>query len=145
MKTVKDILKTKSSGSSILTIDPDKTVLNAIKVMAEKNVGALLVMENDKLVGIITERDYARKVILAGKSSNNTLVREIMDQNFLVIKPGTTIEECMALMVENFTRYLPVIDGNRVTGVISMGNVVNSIISEQNFVINDLQQYIMRG
>lgn len=145
MKTVKDILKTKSSGNSILTIDPDKTVLNAIKVMAEKNVGALLVMENDKLVGIITERDYARKVILAGKSSNNTLIREIMDQNFLVIKPCTTIEECMALMVENFTRYLPVIDDNRVTGVISMGNVVNSIITEQNFVINDLQQYIMRG
>ena len=113
--------------------------------MAEKNVGALLVMENDRLVGIITERDYARKVILAGKSSNNTQVREIMDQNFLVVQPATTIEECMALMVENSTRYLPVIDNNLVTGMISMGNVVNSIITEQHFVINNLQQYIMRG
>ena len=145
MKIVKDILKSKSSNSSILTINPDETVLNAIKIMAEKNVGALLVMENDRLVGIITERDYARKVILAGKSSNNTQVREIMDQNFLVVQPATTIEECMALMVENSTRYLPVIDNNLVTGMISMGNVVNSIITEQHFVINNLQQYIMRG
>lgn len=145
MKNVKDILKGKSSGNNVLTINPDETVLNAIKIMAEKNVGALLAMENDKLVGIITERDYARKVILAGKSSNNTQVREIMDQNFLVVQPGTTIKECMALMIANATRYLPVIEDNRVTGIISMGNVVDSIITEQNFVINDLQQYIMRG
>ena len=145
MKTVREILKSKISGNGILTITPDETVLHAIKVMAEKNIGALLVLENDKLVGIITERDYARKVILAGKSSSNTTVREIMDQKLLVIKPVTTIEECMALMVENAVRYLPVIDDGRVTGVISMGNVVTSVITEQKYVINNLQQYIMQG
>jgi len=145
MKIVREILQSKTSGNSVVTIDPDETVFNAIKVMAEKNIGALLVMENDKLVGLITERDYARKVILAGKSSSNTLVREIMDQKFLVIQPSTTIEECMALMIENSVRYLPVISDSRVIGVISMGNVVNSIITEQNFVIKNLQQYIMQG
>jgi len=145
MKIVREILQSKTSGKGVLTIAPDQTVLHAIRTMAEHNIGALLVMENDKLVGVITERDYARKVILAGKSSSNTLVKEIMDQNFLVIKPATTIEECMALMIENSMRYLPVVEDGRVTGMISMGNVVNSIISEQNFVIDNLQQYIMRG
>jgi len=113
--------------------------------MAEKSIGSLLVIENNKLVGIITERDYSRKVILAGKSSRNTLVKEIMDQTLLVIKPSTTIEECMALMIENSVRYLPVIEEGQVIGVISMGNVVNTIISEQNIVINNLNQYIMQG
>jgi len=145
MKIVNEILQSKISGAGVLTITPDKTVLHAIKIMAEKNIGSLMVMENDKLVGIITERDYARKVILAGKSSSNTMVSEIMDQNLLVIQPGTTIEECMALMIENSVRYLPVIEDGRVCGVISMGNVVNSIITEQNFVISNLQKYIMQG
>jgi CBS domain-containing protein len=145
MKNVKEILRNKASGSSILTISPEETVLSAIKVMAEKNVGSLLVMEDGKLVGIITERDYARKVILAGKSSSNTLVKEIMIQQVLVIQPSSTIEECMALMIENSVRYLPVLEEGKIIGVISMGNVVNSIITEQNFVINNLQQYIMQG
>jgi CBS domain-containing protein len=145
MKNVKEILRNKASGSSILTIAPEETVLSAIKIMAEKNVGSLLVMEEGKLVGIITERDYARKVILAGKSSSNTLVKEIMIQQVLVIQPSSTIEECMALMIENSVRYLPVLEEGKIIGVISMGNVVNSIITEQNFVINNLQQYIMQG
>lgn len=143
MKSVKDILRNKVSG--IFTIVPDATVLTAIELMAEKNIGSLLVMERDKLVGIITERDYSRKVILAGKSSSNTLVKEIMTQKLVVIQPGSTIEECMVLMIENSVRYLPVIEEGKAIGVISIGNVVNTIISEQNIVINNLQQYIMQG
>lgn len=143
MKTVGEILRSKSG--EIITIAPDATVLATIELMAEKNVGALLVMESNKLVGIITERDYARKVFLAGKTSANTLVKEIMSQNLLFVQNSTTIEECMALMIENAVRYLPVIDAGRVIGVISMGNVVNTIISEQNFVIKNLEQYIMQG
>lgn len=143
MKNVKDILKSKKVG--ILTIAPDATVLAAIQLMAEKNVGSLLVVEGDKLVGIITERDYSRKVILAGKSSSNTQVKEIMTQKLVVIQPSSTIEECMVLMIENSVRYLPVIEDGRAIGVISIGNVVNTIISEQNIVINNLQQYIMQG
>jgi CBS domain-containing protein len=144
MKNVKDILRSKTN-SDLRTTTPDTTVIAAIGLMAEKNVGSLLVMENDKLVGIITERDYARKVILAGKSSSNTLVKEIMTQKVLVIQPSTTIEECMALMIENSVRYLPVIEEGKVIGVISIGNVINTIISEQKFVIKNLEQYIMRG
>lgn len=143
MKNVKDILKSKKVG--ILTIAPDATVLAAIELMAEKNVGSLLVMEGDKLVGIITERDYSRKVILAGKSSSNTQVKEIMTQKLVVIQPSSTIEECMVLMIENSVRYLPVIEDGKAIGVISIGNVVNTIISEQNIVISNLQQYIMQG
>jgi len=143
MKNVQDILRSKAGG--VLSIAPDATVLAAIELMAEKNVGALLVMDVDKLVGIITERDYARKVFLAGKTSGNTLVKEIMSQKMLVIQPTTTIEECMALMIENSVRYLPVIEEGRVTGVISIGNVINTIIKEQKYVIKNLQQYIMQG
>jgi CBS domain-containing protein len=144
MKNVKEILRSKSRDE-IFTIVPDATVLSAIELMAEKNIGALLVMDCDKLVGVITERDYSRKVILAGKSSRNTLVKEIMFQDVLVVQPSTTIEECMVLMIDNSVRYLPVVDGGKVIGVISMANVVNTIISEQNIVINNLQQYIMQG
>ena len=143
MKNVGDILRSKVGG--VFTIAPDATVLSAIELMAEKNIGAILVMHSDKLVGIITERDYARKVFLAGKTSGNTLVKEIMSQNMLFIQTSTTIEECMALMIENSVRYLPVIEEGRVIGVISIGNVVNTIITEQNFVIKNLQQYIMQG
>lgn len=143
MKNVKEILRDKDGR--VFSIAPDTSVLAAIEFMAEKNIGSLLVMESDKLVGIFTERDYARKVILAGKSSVKTVVREIMTRQVLVIQPSTTIEECMALMIENSVRYLPVIEDGRVTGVISIGNVVNSVISEQHFVIKNLQQYIMQG
>lgn len=144
MKNVTEILRSKARGD-VFTIAPDATVLTAIELMAEKNIGSLVVMDCNKLVGIITERDYSRKVILAGKSSRNTLVKEIMTQQVLVIKPSTTIEECMVLMIENSVRYLPVVEEGRVVGIVSMGNVVNTIISEQNIVINNLQQYIMQG
>ncbi len=143
MKIVKEILKSKDGR--VFSIAPDATVLSAIEFMAEKNIGSLLVMEGDKLVGIFTERDYARKVILAGKSSVKTVVKDIMTQQVLVVQPETTIEECMALMINNSVRYLPVIEDSRVIGVISMGNVVNTIISEQHFVIKNLEQYIMQG
>jgi CBS domain-containing protein len=143
MKNVREILRNK--GNCVFSIAPDATVLAAIELMAEKNIGALLVMEGAKLVGIFTERDYSRKIILAGKSSDKTLVKEIMTQQVLVIQPDTTIEECMALMIENSVPYLPVIEDGRVIGVISVGNVVKTIISEQHFVIKNLQQYIMQG
>ena len=122
MKNVRDIVKGKSGG--VFTIAPDATVLAAIELMAEKSIGSLMVMEGDKLVGIITERDYARKVILAGKSSSSTLVKEIMNQKLLVIQPNTTIEECMVLMIENSVRYLPVIEDGRVVSVISISRIV---------------------
>lgn len=143
MKTVMDVLRSKKAG--IISIIPDATVYEAIELLAEKNVGALLIMEGDKLVGILSERDYARKVILMGRSSKETLINEVMTKQILVINPDTTIEECMALMSEKFIRHLPVIKDGRVIGVISIGDVVKAIISEQHFLINNLQQYIMQG
>ena len=143
MKNVRDILRGKEGG--IFTIAPDATVFSALKEMAQKNIGSLLVMEGDHLVGVLSERDYSRKVILEGKSSEHTLVKEIMNKQVLVVQPSTTIEECMALMIGNAVRYLPVIDAGRVTGVISIGNVIKTIISEQDTVIGNLQQYIMQG
>jgi len=143
MKTVKEILQTKQSG--LITIAPDATVFDALKLMAEKNIGALPVMDGEKLLGILSERDYARKVILEGKSSKETLVKEIMTEKVLFVKPETTNEECIALMSEKYLRHLPVIESDRVIGIISIGDVVKAIISEQHFTINNLQQYIMQG
>lgn len=143
MKTVKEILQTKKSGLS--SIAPDATVFDALNLMAEKNIGALPVMDGDKLLGILSERDYARKVILEGRSSKDTPVREIMSEKVLFIKPESSIEECMALMSEKYLRHLPVIENDRVIGIISIGDVVKAIISEQHYTINNLQQYIMQG
>ena len=143
MKTVKEILQTKQTG--LITIAPDATVFAALKLMAEKNIGALPVMDGEKLLGILSERDYARKVILEGKSSKETLVKEIMTEKVLFVKPETTNEECIALMSEKYLRHLPVIESDRVIGIISIGDVVKAIISEQHFTINNLQQYIMQG
>ena len=145
MKTVKEILKSKQGGGSVFSIAPNATVFEALTSMAQKNIGSLLVMDNDRLVGIISEREYSRKVVLVGKSSGNTLVKEIMNEQFLVVQPDTTIEECMALMIENSVRYLPVMENGRPVGVISMGTVVNTIITEQHIVIDNLQKYIMQG
>jgi CBS domain-containing protein len=143
MKTVKDMLLGKEAG--VLSIAPDSTVFAAIKLMSDKNVGALPVMAGEKLVGIISERDYARKVILEGRSSKDTLAKEIMTKEVIFIRPGNTNEECMALMTEKFLRHLPVIENDRVIGIISIGDVVKAIISEQHFTINNLQDYIMHG
>jgi len=141
MKTVRQLLRTK--GNDVLSVSPDSAVFEALRRMAEKNVGAVLVLEGERLVGIFSERDYARKVILKGKSSKDTLVREIMSSHVLYVRPEQTIEECMALMTGKRVRHLPVLDEKlRVVGVISIGDVVKDIISEQEFMIEQLQNYI---
>ena len=141
MKSVRHLLRTK--GNDVLSVAPDTAVFEALRLMAEKNVGAVLVLESERLVGIFSERDYARKVILKGKSSKETLVREIMSSHVLYVRPEQTIEDCMALMTGKRVRHLPVLqDEQRVVGVISIGDVVKDIISEQEFMIEQLQNYI---
>ncbi len=140
MKSVRQIVDAK--GDDICFIQPDETVFNAIKMMAEKEIGAILVMEDEKLVGILSERDYARKVILKGKSSEQTPVKDIMTTNVLCARPEQTVEECMALMTEKRIRHLPVLNGGRVEGMISIGDLVKDIIAEQKFMIEQLGHYI---
>jgi len=140
MKRVKDILEVK--GREIWSIEPGASVYDAMKLMAEKEIGSLLVMEDEKLVGLISERDYARKVILKGRSSRTTQVREIMTANVLYAQLEQNIEECMALMTEKRVRHLPVVNEGQLIGVISIGDLVKSIITEQRFVIEQLERYI---
>lgn len=141
MKRVKDILEVK--GHDIWAIQPGASVYDAMKLMAEKEVGSLMVMEGGKLVGLISERDYARKVILKGRSSRTTDVREIMTAQVLYAQPEQNIEECMALMTEKRVRHLPVVEsGGKLVGVISIGDLVKAIITEQKFVIEQLVRYI---
>ncbi len=140
MKLVKHILDSKENV--IWQIKPDESVLDAIKLMAEKRIGALLVMENDELVGIISERDYARKVILQGKSSRETPVKDIMTAEVHRILPEQTVEDCMEIMTEKRFRHLPVLEGEKVIGVISIGDLVKGIIAEQQFTIEQLESYI---
>ena len=140
MTTVKQLLDIK--GRNILSISPNDSVYAAVERMSENNVGALLVLENGKLVGILSERDYARKVILKGKSSKNTLIREIMTPDVLCVSPETTVEECMALLTENRVRHLPVMDGGKLTGIVSIGDLVKQIISDKDFTIQQLEHYI---
>ena len=140
MTTVGRVLQGK--GSDIWAIPPDSSVYDAIKLMAEKEVGALLVMEGEQLVGIISERDYARKVILQGRSSRTTPVRDIMTKRVLYAGPDQTIEECMAIMTDKRIRHLPVCHDGRVIGVVSIGDLVKSMISEQEFLIQQLENYI---
>jgi CBS domain-containing protein len=140
MKTVRDILKEK--GTQIWSVPPDATIFEALKIMAEKEVGALLVMEQDNTVGIISERDYARKVVLEGKSSKVSQVREIMSSNVLYINIHANIEECMALMINKRIRHLPVFDDDKLTGIISIGDVVKAVIDEKEFQIKELENYI---
>lgn len=140
MKTVKDVLKAKNG--QLVSIAPEATVFEAIKLMADKGVGALLVMKSEKLMGIISERDYARKVVIQGKSSKETPVSAIMTDKVMIVTPRNTIEECMALMTEKYVRHLPVVEDGKVLGVVSIGDVVKAIISEQHFTINNLINYI---
>jgi CBS domain-containing protein len=140
MLTVKQLIQAK--GNAIWSISPDATVYEALKLLAEKEVGALLVLDGDRLAGIISERDYARKVILKGKNSMDTPVREIMTATVVTVRPDQTIDDCMELMTENRIRHLPVVDGDRLAGVISIGDVVKGIISRQEFVIEQLENYI---
>ncbi|MHB8666851.1 MAG: CBS domain-containing protein [Burkholderiales bacterium] len=142
MKTVAQLLKSKPSG--VIAIGPDVQVLEALKVLADKDVGAVLVMDGSRLLGIVSERDYARKVALKGKSSSSTPVSEIMTREIVCVTPAQTNEECMALMTEKHARHLPVVDNGRVIGVLSIGDLVKDAISEQQFVINQLEHYIYR-
>ena len=141
MKTAAHLLKSKDL-QSVHTITPEASVFDAIKLMADKNIGALLVMEAGEVAGIITERDYARKVVLTSRSSKETPVREIMTSAVMYVRPDQTSEECMVLMTENRLRHLPVIDGGRLLGIISIGDLVKEIIAEQKFTIEQLEQYI---
>jgi CBS domain-containing protein len=142
MKTVKQLLQGKTRG--LCTIGPDAHVFDALKMMAEKDIGALLVVENDKLVGIISERDYARKVMLHGKSSRDIPVREIMTERVICVQPDRTVDECMALMTDKRIRHLPVIENDKLIGVLSIGDLVKETISEQQFMIKQLESYIHR-
>jgi CBS domain-containing protein len=139
MKTVKDILQIKGQG--VWSVAPDMAVYDALKLMADKNVGAVLVLEAGKLVGILSERDYARKVILHGKSSKDTHVREIMTEKVVCVHPDTILEVCMELMTDKRIRHLPVVEGDQLIGVISIGDVVNAIIAEQRYIIGQLRAF----
>lgn len=141
MTSVADILKSKPHAV-VHTTTPSTTVFDAVKLMAEKGIGALLVTEGDKLVGIVTERDYARKVALMSRSSRDTPVREIMTADVMFVRPDQTSAECMALMTENRLRHLPVMAGGKLLGLISIGDLVKDIISEQRFIIEQLEHYI---
>ncbi len=140
MKLVKNLIENK--GNEIWSIAPEASVLDAIKLMAEKKIGALLVMEDERLVGIVSERDYARKVILQGRSSRETPVREIMTAEVFSIEPVETVEDCMKLMTEKRVRHLPVMENEKVVGVLSIGDLVKEIIAEQEFTIRQLENYI---
>jgi CBS domain-containing protein len=132
----------KSKGDQIWSIHPEAFVIEALRMMADKDIGALLVLDGEKLVGIFTERDYARKVILQGKSSRETLVREIMVSDIPTVNGDQSIEECMTLMTIKRTRHLPVVEGERVIGVISIGDAVKEYIEDQEFMIDQLGKYI---
>lgn len=138
--TISEILNYK--GSNVWTISPYATVFDAIELMAEKNIGALLVTDGDKLVGIISERDYTRKVALKGKSSKQTAVKEILSGEVIQVTPDHTVEECMRLMTDHRVRHLPVVEGEKILGVVSIGDLVNWIISAQSSTIHQLQTYI---
>ena len=141
MSKVSDLLKNK--GSDIWSIGPDASVFDAIKMMAEKGVGALVVTEGPKVVGILSERDYARKVILKGHSSRDTKISDIMTTQVVYADPEETIEECMALMTDKHIRHLPIMSGEKLVGVISIGDLVKSIIADQKFTIQQLERYII--
>ncbi|HEX7635070.1 MAG TPA: CBS domain-containing protein [Noviherbaspirillum sp.] len=141
MKSIAHILQSKTL-KTVATVSPSTPVLDAIGEMAEKKIGALLVTEGAQIVGIVTERDYARKVELMGRSSRQTQVREIMSAPVMYVKPDQSNEECMVLMTENRLRHLPVIDCGELIGLISIGDLVKDIISEQKFIIEQLEHYI---
>jgi CBS domain-containing protein len=141
MKIVAHILNSKPE-QTVHTITPAASVFDAVKQMAEKSIGALVVIEGEKVVGIITERDYARKIILMARSSKETPVRDIMTSSVMYVRPDQTSEECMVLMTENRLRHLPVMDGGKLIGLISIGDLVKDIISEQKFIIQQLEHYI---
>jgi len=142
MATTKVARLLETKGSNVWTIAPDALVYDALQSMAEKEVGALIVTEGRRVVGIFSERDYARRVILAGRSSRTSPVREMMTTRVLFVSPDETVDDCMGLMTEKHVRHLPVMEGDRLVGVISIGDVVKAIMSDQRFTIEELEKYI---
>lgn len=138
--SVSEILELK--GAHVWSIPPQATVFEAVQKMSDKNIGALLVTQGDRLVGIISERDYTRKVVLKGRSSKDTAVQEILSEDIIQVRPDTTVEECMRLMTGHRIRHLPVLEGEKIVGVVSIGDLVNWIISAQTATIEQLQTYI---
>ena len=144
MKRVAEILKAKADRT-VHTITPTATVYEALQLMAQQNIGALIVADGGRVVGIVSERDYARKVVLADRSSKTTPLSEIMSAPVLFVRPEQTTDDCMALMTANRLRHLPVMDGDKLLGMISIGDVVKETISEQQFIIEQLENYISGG
>ena len=143
MKPVSELFNNRAgSNATLWSVKPNDTVFDAIKVLAEKGVGALIVMEKGKLVGILSERDYTRKIALLGKNSKESLVKDIMTANVLVVSPNTRTRECMAIMSEKNIRHLPVVDGNTVVGMLSIRDLMNDIIADHEFTISQLESYI---
>ncbi|HSJ52632.1 MAG TPA: CBS domain-containing protein [Anaerolineae bacterium] len=140
MKRVKDILRNK--GDQVWAVSPNVTVRDALQEMADKNIGAVLVMDQGHLAGIFSERDYARKLDLQGRRADETLVEEVMTRQVVGVRPDDSVDECMAIMTQRRIRHLPVVDGGEVAGIVSIGDVVKSIISEQQFLIEQLELYI---
>jgi len=140
MKTVAELMRAKPAR--VVTVTPEQSVLEAIKVLASEDVGAAIVMTGDRLAGILSERDYTRKVILKGRSSDTTRVEEIMTPNVVVVNPRTRTRDCMALMTEKNIRHLPVVDEGRVIGMVSIRDIVGDIIADQDFTIEQLEHYI---
>jgi CBS domain-containing protein len=143
MTLVKQLLRSK--GPEVFTITPDTSVYDALQTMADKNIGALVVVDGDEVVGIISERDYARKVILQGKTSMKVPVHEIMTERVYCVNPENTIEQCMALMTDKRVRHLPVLEKDKLVGIVSIGDAVKVIISNQEFMIEQLENYIVGG
>ena len=141
MTTVAEIIKSKSEAK-VYSVTPTDTVLTALKLMADKHIGALLVMEGEQIAGIFTEPDYARKLVLLGRASSDTPMREVMTTAVRFVEPTHSVEQCMALMTEIRLRHLPVVDKGRVVGLISIGDLVKSVISEQQFIITEMERYI---
>lgn len=140
MKTVRELLQGK--GGAIFSISPEARVYEALKLMAEREIGALLVIGDGRLAGIVSERDYARKVMLQGKSSHEIAVREIMTSKVVTVRPAQSAEECMALMTDRRIRHLPVVEGDRIIGVLSIGDLVKAVIEDQRETIKQLESYI---
>jgi CBS domain-containing protein len=140
MKTVAELLRAKPSR--VVSVRPDQSVLEAIKVLAQENIGAAIVMNGPKIVGIFSERDYTRKIVLQGRSSDTTKVEEIMTPNVIIVGPRTKTRDCMQLMSEKNIRHLPVVDEGRVVGMVSIRDIVTDIISDQDFTIEQLEHYI---
>ena len=140
MSTVRNILQKK--GNAVYSVSPDSSVYDALEDLEEKNLGGLVVVENGKLIGVFTERDYARKVILKGRSSRETLVRDIMTSRPIFVSPDNTIDDCMQLMSDKGIRHLPVLENGELVGVLSIGDIVKYIINEKDFIIENLEHYI---